>query len=81
MKYQKKMAFVDAVEWTGKNLGDVKEITDEIYVYNNCLFVKAYQKGQISVNRGEYVVKADDKICVWTKERFEAEFEPMEEKK
>ena len=84
MKYQKKMAFVDAVQWTGDNYEEIEELTGTTYLYNNCLFVKAYQRGQISVNRGEYVVVSDNKVVVWKKEAFEAEFEPCalkEEKK
>lgn len=80
MKYQKKKAFVNAIKWTGDNFDEVDEfLSDRCYLYSNCLFVNAFQKGNIAVNRGDYILLNSDKISVWTKERFEEEYEPREE--
>ena len=81
MKYQKKMAFVDAIQWTGDNFDEIDEfLSDRCYMYNGCLFVNSHQKGTIAVNRGEFVMLNNDNISVWTKDRFEKEFEPKEAK-
>ena len=52
--YRKKPAEVQAVEWTGYNLDEIKELAgEEAHVYSGCLFLS----NSVMCNRGDMIIK------------------------
>ena len=55
--YRKKPCEVQAVEWTGTNLDEIKELAgEEAHVYSGCLFLS----NSSMCNRGEMIIKGTD---------------------
>lgn len=77
--YVKIAETVEAVLWDGLNYEEVSELVNgECYIYNACLFVKSPNKGNIVVNRGEFIVMKNGQVGVWTKDRFLSEYKEAE---
>ena len=76
MKYKRKPETVDAVEWKGDNIDEMREvISEDARVYNRCLFI-----GDIMPNNGEIVIKDEqNRIYKMNKNTFERLFEEVKE--
>ena len=74
MKYKRKPEVIDAVEWKGDNIDEVKEaISEDASVYNRCLFV-----GDIMPSNGEMVIKDErNRIYKMSKQMFERLYEEV----
>lgn len=76
MKYKHRPEIVDAVEWKGDNIDEMKEcISEDARVYNRCLFI-----GNIIPNNGEMVVKDNkNQIYKMSKQMFNSLYEEVKE--
>lgn len=74
MKYKRKPEIVDAVEWKGTNIDEMKEaISEDATVYNRCLFI-----GDIMPNNGDMVIKDNsNRIYKMSKRMFESLYEEV----
>lgn len=81
-RYRQKPMEVEAVQWTGKNLDEIKEITDGgARTYNGCLFVKT-TNGEVNANVSDYILKSGTEhypiIRITEANMFEKVYEEVE---
>ena len=60
MKYMKKLIIVDAVQWTGNNMEEIKSFLDEnggVYTINNNSFIINTLEGNMLASLGDYIIK------------------------
>lgn len=74
MKYRRKPEHIDAVEWKGDNIDEIREaISEDASMYNRCLFV-----GDIMPSNGEMVIKDSmNRIYAMSKSMFERLYEEV----
>ena len=80
-RYRQKIIEVDAVQWDGKNLDEIRELTDGgARTYNGCLFVKT-TNGEVNANVSDYILKSGTEhfpiIRITDAETFEKIYEEV----
>lgn len=89
-RYEKIPYEVDAVQWDGKNLEEVKKLIPENKMYATempgnrvVLHIMVFPfNTKKSVRPGEYILKSveGDRITVWTEEQFKESYRPCKAK-
>ena len=89
MRYVTKPEYIDAIQWTGHNVDECKEITGDKVVYANIytndhlalykIFIPS-PNGSINIWKGDYIIKHQDgSISRMSQENFEKVYEKVEE--
>jgi len=84
-KYRKKPEFIEAIQWTGNNLSEIKDFAEgNVNYYNGCVFLHTSGiEGRIEsmvVNETDYILKGANGFYSLDNQAFNALYESIETK-
>lgn len=56
MKYRKKPVVIEAVQWNGRNLEEIKEFVGDSMIYKTYIEIKTLE-GVYMCSKGDYIIK------------------------
>ena len=78
MRYRKKPVIIEAVQWTGENLMEIREFAHPKVRFQNSLFVDTLE-GRMKADVGDYIIKGvAGEFYPCKPDIFLATYEPVE---
>jgi hypothetical protein len=57
MKFRKRPVVIDAIQWTGANAHEVRELSDKVTIgYDGDLFIQTLE-GRMHATKGDWIIK------------------------